>query len=146
MSDEPLSQEEIDKLLQAVLSKEAHEEPQAKELAGDGRHPSAPGAPAVLPTGADPGPDNSKGHGPQIPDLGAWAPLAGLQLAFTAEIGGARLSVGDVMQFGVGSRIALKSRWTEPLLLKLNGKAIGRGRVVLVGNKFGVQVMDWGQQ
>ena len=144
MSDEPLSQEEIDKLLQAVLSKEAHEEPQAEELAGDGGHSPAPGASAELPTGTDPGSD-SQGHGPQIFDLGAWAPLAGLQLAFTAEIGGARLSVGDVMQFGVGSRIALRSRWTEPLLLKLNGKAIGRGRVVLVGNKFGVQVMDWGQ-
>lgn len=145
MSDEPLSQEEIDKLLQAVLSKEAHGEPGAEELAGDGRHSPAAGAPAELPTGTDPGPD-SKGPGPQISDLGVWAPLAGLQLEFTAEIGGTQLSVGDVMQFGVGSRIALKSRWTEPLQLKLNGKAIGRGRVVLVGNKFGVQVMDWGQQ
>ncbi|PSR36673.1 MAG: hypothetical protein C7B44_07720 [Sulfobacillus thermosulfidooxidans] len=146
MSDEPLSQEEIDKLLQAVLSKEAQEEPapeavgtptaEAADLAGSKDEPSE------LPYQNEPLVEHS-GH--LARDLGKWAPLADLQLSFSVEIGTARLVVGDVMQFGVGSRIALKSRWTEPLQLKLNGKVVGHGRVVLVGNKFGVQVTDWGR-
>ncbi len=67
-----------------------------------------------------------------------------VRLTLTAEIGEAEFSVGYWLALGIGSRIPLRTRWEDPLILRLNGKQVGRGAVVLVGNKFGVEVTEWG--
>ncbi|WP_053960220.1 FliM/FliN family flagellar motor switch protein [Sulfobacillus thermosulfidooxidans] len=149
MSDEPLSQEEIDKLLQAVLSKENEKSPETEEKESVpeehlATEPTVPETP-VAPTPAQGTHDSFDTVKVPAQILEKWAPLGSLQLRFTAEIGTAPLKVGDIMQIGIGSRVPLKTRWMEPLVLKLNGKTVGYGRVVLVGNKFGVQVTKWGR-
>lgn len=67
-----------------------------------------------------------------------------IALRLTAEIGEGRFPVGYFLALGIGTRIPLDSRWTDPLVIRLNGKSFGRGKVVLVGNKFGVEVTEWG--
>ncbi|PSR27090.1 MAG: hypothetical protein C7B47_09280 [Sulfobacillus thermosulfidooxidans] len=150
MSDEPLSQEEIDKLLQAVLSKENEKLPETESKESESEdHLAAEPKTAEEPAGieANSATNHDSINTPKVPPqiLEKWAPLGSLQLRFTAEIGTAPLKVGEVMQIGIGSRLPLKTRWMEPLVLKLNGKTVGYGRVVLVGNKFGVQVTKWGR-
>ncbi len=148
MSDQPLSQEEIDKLLQAVISKENEKATLSDEpIAAKGSE------------GAQPSRNSGRTDQPMIEtktprgvlrnkadaQRGKWGAIVELQLHFTAEIGTASLKLGDVLQLGVGSRLPVKTRWMEPLVLRLNGKTVGYGRVVLVGNKFGVEVTSWGR-
>lgn len=69
-----------------------------------------------------------------------------VQLRLSARIGQADVAIQDWLQLGVGSQIVLKSEWRSPIDLKLNGKTVGTGQVVLVGNRFGVMVKTWGPQ
>ncbi len=147
MGEEPLSQEEIDKLLQAVIAKESIKAEAVQEPF------ATKGAERSRETGdsSSSGPQAKNRSGAQNPPATSdalrkkWAAYGELQLRFTAEIGMASLKLGDVLQVGVGSRLPVKARWMEPLVLRLNGKTVGYGRVVLVGNKFGVEVTRWGR-
>ncbi len=123
INDEPLTQEQVDELLmktrdlrQVASNSEPLESVRTIE--------AAPRNEVVLP-------DELR----RVQDIG---------LRLTAEIGEGRFSVGYFLSLGIGTRIPLNSRWTDPLVLRLNGKSVGRGKVVLVGNKFGVEVTEWG--
>lgn len=149
MKNDPISREDLDKFLHAALVKE-NPELTNEDSAGPGDSVQAQTggteagdslerAPAGLASGMATFETTVSPH-----VLETWAPLSDLQVQLTAEIGTTSVTVGDIMQLGIGSRLPLKTRWMEPLALKLNGKRVGYGRVVLVGNKFGVQVTTWG--
>ncbi len=66
--------------------------------------------------------------------------LLDVPLRITVELGGARLSIRELLQLGHGSVIELDKPGGEPLDVKVNGKPIARGEAVIVNEKFGVRL------
>ncbi len=123
INDEPLTQEQVDELL--AKTREVRKIAPKPEPAETVRTIEA------TPRATVPIPEELR----RVQDIA---------LRLTAEIGEGRFPVGYFLSLGIGTRIPLDSRWTDPLVLRLNGKSVGRGKVVLVGNKFGVEVTEWG--
>lgn len=124
INDEPLTQEQVDELL-------AKTREQRKVWPKPELETEAVRTIEVAPRASFAVPEELR----RVQDIG---------LKLTAEIGGGSFPVGYFLSLGIGTRIPLDSRWTDPLVLRLNGKSVGRGKVVLVGNKFGVEVTEWG--
>ena len=132
----PLSQDEIDALIASMSS---------AAKAPDALHPDSaesaakePPVPAVEPQDSVVSINNGPHPDPGKPGLGA------LPVAVRAELGRSVRPVKDVLQIGVGTRLVLDRRWQDPVLLTINGHVVGTGIVVLVGNRLGVKVVDWG--
>src|SRR5262245_49853628 len=68
--------------------------------------------------------------------------LLDIPLEVTVEIGRARLPLGTLLQLGAGSVIELAKAAGEPLDVLGNGKRVGRGEAVMVGDKFWVRLTD----
>lgn len=62
------------------------------------------------------------------------------------RIGHAQVSVKDWLAVGVGSRVSLAESWRQPVSILINGHLVGRGWIVLVGNRFGIRVSQWGEE
>jgi flagellar motor switch protein FliN/FliY len=88
--------------------------------------PAAPEQPAELPPA----------------DLGALRPLAGVEMAVTAELGRAQLSVSELLNLRAGSVIELDRAAGSPVDVLVNGTLIARGEVVVVDEEFGVRLTE----
>ncbi|MCY0878908.1 MAG: FliM/FliN family flagellar motor switch protein [Firmicutes bacterium] len=60
------------------------------------------------------------------------------------SLGAKKLPVQALLEWGVGTQVVLDYPWQQPVQIKINGLAVGEGRVVLVGNNFGIEVRRWG--
>src|SRR6185295_8068422 len=56
-----------------------------------------------------------------------------IPVTLTLEVGSARLSLEELMQIGPDSVVELDVLAGEPLVIKVNGTAIGRAEVVVAG-------------
>jgi flagellar motor switch protein FliN/FliY len=65
-----------------------------------------------------------------------------IPVTLTLEVGSARLSLQELMSIGPASVIALDALAGEPLIIKVNGAAIGRAEVVVAGEQYGLKVID----
>ena len=65
-----------------------------------------------------------------------------IPVTLTLEVGSARLSLQDLMQIGPDSVVELDVLAGEPLVIKVNGTAIGRAEVVVAGENYGLKVID----
>lgn len=63
-------------------------------------------------------------------------------LAFSAELGGCSLSVGEILQLSRGKVIELDKLAGEPLDITVNGRLIAHGEAVVVNERFGVRILD----
>jgi len=63
-------------------------------------------------------------------------------LAFSAELGGCSLTVGEILQLSRGKVIELDKLAGEPLDLMVNGRLIAHGEAVVVNERFGVRILD----
>jgi flagellar motor switch protein FliN/FliY len=54
------------------------------------------------------------------------------------------LPIRQVMDLGPGSVIELEHSAAEPVEIYANGRCIGRGEIVVVGEQFGVRVTELG--
>ena len=68
--------------------------------------------------------------------------LLDVPLRVTVELGGARLSIRELLQLGHGSVVELDKPGGEPLDVYVNGKPIARGEAVIVNDKFGVRLTE----
>lgn len=59
-----------------------------------------------------------------------------------AEIGSAKLSVSKLFALKAGEVLALQQTVSEPIILRLNGKAVARGELVAVDDNFGVKITE----
>lgn len=108
------------------------------------------GATATMPSPGDPTSANGEGgsplsHGaarmplPQTPGF-----LLDVRLTVSVEVGRTQMPVRQVMELGPGSVIELPRSASEPVEIYANGRCIGRGEVVVVGEHFGVRITDLG--
>jgi flagellar motor switch protein FliN/FliY len=87
--------------------------------------------------------------GNELTDLPAAAPrrdlpamMRKIPVTLTLEVGSARISLQELMDIGPSSVLPLDALAGEPLVIKVNGTAIGRAEVVVAGENYGLKVID----
>src|SRR6478752_70407 len=65
-----------------------------------------------------------------------------IPVTLTLEVGSARISLAELMEIGPSSVLPLDTLAGEPLVIKVNGAAIGRAEVVVAGEQYGLKVID----
>ncbi|AEJ40640.1 hypothetical protein TPY_2480 [Sulfobacillus acidophilus TPY] len=146
-TNRPLSQSEIDALLAALSP---------NPLAGESTKEATADNPAAVEAGEtvdealpDVNPPSVSAEAPSSPSSRAAQDprlrrILHLPVTFSASLGEQILTVQTVLNWGVGSQFVLNRKWQDPVVVKLNGLAIGEARVMLVGNNFGVEITEWG--
>ena len=66
--------------------------------------------------------------------------LLDVPLRVTVQLGGARLTIRELLLLGHGSVVELDKPGGEPLDVLVNGKPIARGEAVIVNEKFGIRL------
>jgi flagellar motor switch protein FliN/FliY len=65
-----------------------------------------------------------------------------IPVQLTLEVGTARISLEDLMAIRADSVVELDTLAGEPLVIKVNGTAIGRAEVVVSGDNYGLKVLE----
>lgn len=60
----------------------------------------------------------------------------------TLEVASAEVVLGDLMQAEIGSVIELDKMAGEPLDVRVNGRLLARGEVVVVNGKYGLRMVE----
>lgn len=68
--------------------------------------------------------------------------LLDIPLEVSVELGRTKMLLGDLLQITQGSTIELDKFENEPVEILINGRHIARGEVILIGDKFGVRIID----
>ncbi len=61
-------------------------------------------------------------------------------LEVAVRLGNSTRSVGELLQLAVGSVIELDREISEPADLIINGQTIAKGKIVIIGENFGVKI------
>jgi flagellar motor switch protein FliN len=70
--------------------------------------------------------------------------LLDVRINVSVEVGRVEMPVRQVMELSPGAVIELERSASEPVEIYANGRCIGRGEVVVVGEQFGVRVTELG--
>lgn len=81
-----------------------------------------------------------KKGGEIVPDL--LRSLLDIPLEISVELGRTKMLIGDLLQVTQGSTIELDKFENEPVEILVNGRHIARGEVILIGDKFGIRIID----
>jgi flagellar motor switch protein FliN/FliY len=65
-----------------------------------------------------------------------------IPLQVTVELGRTKMLVNDLLQLTQGSVVELSKMAGEPLDVLVNNKAIARGEVVMINEKFGIRIIE----
>ena len=66
--------------------------------------------------------------------------LLDVSLPIAAEVGRTQMSLDTILDLVPGSVITLDKRAAEPVDLRVNGKLVARGEVVLVDDLYGIRI------
>lgn len=77
----------------------------------------------------------AKGEGQKNLDL-----LLDVEIPIAVEVGRTQMSLEDILQLVPGSVVALDKKAEEPVDLRVNGKLVARGEVVLVDDTYGLRI------
>lgn len=70
--------------------------------------------------------------------------LLDVRLTLSVEVGRVQMPVREVMELGPGSVVELNRAAGEPVEIYANGRCIGHGEIVVVGDQFGVRITELG--
>ena len=65
-----------------------------------------------------------------------------IPVTLTLEAGSARITLQELADLGPDSVVPLDTVVGEPLTIKVNGSAIGKGEVVVHGEAYGLKVLE----
>ncbi len=65
-----------------------------------------------------------------------------IPIEVSVEIGRRKMPLGEVIRLGPGAIVELGKASGEPLDILANGHLIARGEAVVVGERYGVRIMD----
>jgi flagellar motor switch protein FliN/FliY len=68
--------------------------------------------------------------------------IAGVKVEVEVLVGAAEMSVQDLFALQKGSVVALKQHHNEPIVVRLEGKPIALGTLVVVDENFGVCITE----
>jgi flagellar motor switch protein FliN/FliY len=66
--------------------------------------------------------------------------LLDVEIPIAVEVGRTQLTLEEVLKLVPGSVIALDKKAEEPVDLRVNGKLVARGEVVLVDDSYGLRI------
>ncbi len=66
--------------------------------------------------------------------------LLDVEIPISVEVGRAQMSLEEVLKLVPGSVVALDKKAEEPVDLRVNGKLVARGEVVLVDDTYGLRI------
>ncbi|MDO9021147.1 MAG: flagellar motor switch protein FliN [Deltaproteobacteria bacterium] len=68
--------------------------------------------------------------------------LRDVEVEITVEIGRRHMRIADVLKLTPGQTLSLSKSAGEPLDLYVNGRLLGRGEAVVVGDHYGVRITE----
>lgn len=66
--------------------------------------------------------------------------LLDVEIPISVEVGRAQMSLDDVLRLVPGSVVSLDKKAEDPVDLRVNGKLVARGEVVLVDDSYGLRI------
>lgn len=67
--------------------------------------------------------------------------LLDVELPVTVELGHTEMPIKNILELGVGSVVRLEKVAGDPVDIRVNGKLVARGEVVVVDENFGVRIL-----
>ena len=74
--------------------------------------------------------------------MGALAGLQDMDVRVTLEWGRSQIAVSEALELGEGGLLRLEQLANEPVDVRVNGKLFARGKLVVVGDNYGVQLTE----
>jgi flagellar motor switch protein FliN/FliY len=74
--------------------------------------------------------------------VGAMSLLRDVEVEITLEIGRRRMRIADVLKLATGQTLELAKAAGEPLDIFVNGRLLGRGEAVVLGDRYGVRITE----
>jgi flagellar motor switch protein FliN/FliY len=68
--------------------------------------------------------------------------LENIEVQLTVEVGGTKISIGDLLKLNDGSVVELERLAGEHLDILVNGTLLAKGEVVLVGERLGIRLTE----
>lgn len=68
--------------------------------------------------------------------------LIGVRVDVTVELGRTKMTLGEALEIGPGAVIPLDRTAGAPLALKVNGKLVARGEVLVIDDVYGLQITE----
>jgi len=68
--------------------------------------------------------------------------LMDIPLNLEVVVGSTRIQIRELINIGPGSVLELDRETTEPVDIKVNGKLVAKGELVVVGERFGVRITE----
>jgi flagellar motor switch protein FliN/FliY len=68
--------------------------------------------------------------------------LKDVEVEVTVEIGRRRLRIADILKLSAGQMLELSKAAGEPLDIFVNGRLLGRGEAVVMGDRYGVRITE----
>ncbi|MFM7295777.1 MAG: flagellar motor switch protein FliN [Planctomycetota bacterium] len=68
--------------------------------------------------------------------------LRDVEVEITLEIGRRRMRIADVLKLAPGQILPLSKAAGEPLDIYINGRLLGRGEAVVLGDRYGVRITE----
>jgi len=68
--------------------------------------------------------------------------LKNVEVEITLEIGRRRLRIADVLKLSTGQTLELSKAAGEPLDILVNGRLLGRGEAIVMGDRYGVRITE----
>ena len=66
--------------------------------------------------------------------------LLDVQIPVSVEVGASRMPIEEILKLVPGSIVCLDKKAEEPIDLRVNGKLVARGEVVLVDDTYGLRI------
>jgi len=79
---------------------------------------------------------------PVSPAGGAMAMLRDVEVEITLEIGRRKMRIADVLKLASGQTLELAKAAGEPLDIFVNGRLLGRGEAIVLGDRYGVRITE----
>jgi flagellar motor switch protein FliN/FliY len=68
--------------------------------------------------------------------------LENIEVQLTVEVGGTKISIGDLLKLNDGSVVELERLAGEHLDILVNGTLLAKGEVVLIGERLGIRLTE----